>query len=183
MIASIITKIQSISKKKELLLIAIDGVGGSGKTTLANNLQRNLSNCIIIQTDDLYSPELHTSDILRIKEQVILPLYNGKEARYQKYDWKTDSLSDWQTIRPNGIIIIEGVFALDNRIIEYYDLKIWIEYPPELGFKRGVARDITGDGVDNSDKWIRDWMPLEKQYINDQNPKSKADYVINGDEV
>jgi uridine kinase len=183
LISSIISNIQKISTKTEPLLIAIDGVGGSGKTSLAKYLQNKLKNCFIVQLDDFYSPKIKASDILRIKDQVILPLKNKKEGKFQIYDWKTDKLSDWQTIKPEGKIIIEGVYAMDKQIISYYDVKIWIEYPPELGFKRGVSRDITGDGVDNSEKWIKDWMPLEKQYIIDQNPKSKADYIIDGNEI
>jgi uridine kinase len=78
---------------------------------------------------------------------------------------------------------LEGVFALDKKIHEYFDLKIWIDCPAELGFRRGVARDIAGDGVDNSEKWQKIWMPLEKKYVMEQNPKEKADYILDGDAI
>ena len=182
-ISSIIQKIQLLAGKKKFIIIGIDGVGGSGKTTLAKIIQNELNNCVVIQMDDIFSPQLQASDISRIKDQVFLPLIYGKDAKFQIYDWKTEKLSQWQTITPKGIIIIEGVYALDEQIIEYYDIKIWIDYPPDLGFKRGVKRDINGDGVDNSEKWRTIWMQLEEKYIIQQNPKSKANFVINGDDI
>ncbi len=183
LISSIINEVRLFAKGKKFLILGIDGVGGSGKTTLAKIIQNELNNCVIVQMDDIYSPQLQASDIPRIKDQVFLPLISGNNAKFQIYDWKTEKLSQWQIIIPKGILIIEGVYALDRQIINYYDIKIWIDYPPELGFERGVKRDINGDGVDNSEKWKKVWMPLEEKYIIEQNPRSKADYVINGDEV
>lgn len=175
--------IKRLSKGKEVILIAIDGVGGSGKTTLAVNIQNNVDNCGVIQLDDFYSPVLKAPDILRLKEQVLLPLRAKQDAKYQIYDWKTDSLSDWHWLSPKGIIIFEGVYALHKVIREYYDLKIWIEYPAELGFIRGIKRDLMGDGVDHSDKWKNIWMPQEAKYISEQNPRNSADFVIYGNKI
>jgi uridine kinase len=183
MVSSIINDIRNLSRKKKFIIIGIDGVGGSGKTTLAQIIKNEMNNSVIVQMDDIYSPQLQASDITRIKNQLFSPLKNGNDAKFQIYNWKTEKLSQWQTIHPEGILIIEGVCSLDKQIIDYYDLKIWIEYPPELGFERGVQRDINGDGVDNSEKWKRVWMPLEKKYISEQNPKRKADYVINDEEI
>jgi uridine kinase len=72
------------------------------------------------------------------------------------------------------------VYALDKNIREYYDLKVWINYPADLGFKRGIARDVKRDGMDNTKKWKNIWMPLEERYINEQEPDKIADYIIEG---
>lgn len=173
-------KIGSIQKNKELVLIAIDGVGGSGKTTLAELLHKNLIGSTIIQLDDFYSPKLQKADLERLKNQVLIPLHNNSQANYQIYQWKTDSYSDEHTLLPKGVIIFEGVFSLDKDIRDFYDFKIWIDYPSDLGFKSGINRDIQRDGVDNSDKWKNIWMPLEEEYKNDQQPEKYADYIIDG---
>ena len=180
MITALVSEIYKLTRSKEITLIAIDGVGGSGKTTLAELLRKELPNSVIIQLDDFYSPALQTTDVTRLKEQVLLPLHNHHEAKYQIYEWKTNSYSDWHILQPKGIFIFEGVYALDKNIREYYDLKVWINYPADLGFKRGIARDVKRDGMDNTKKWKNIWMPLEERYINEQEPDKIADYIIEG---
>jgi uridine kinase len=180
LIKSVILKINELYQKNNFVLVAIDGFGGSGKTTFADLLLKGLENCTIVQLDDFYSPSLHAADILRLKEQILLPFHMHQEAKYQIYEWKTDTLSNWRILQPEGIFIFEGVYALDKDIREYYDLTIWIDYPVDLGFRRGIARDINQDGVDNSDKWKKEWMPLEVKYEKEQNPKRYADIVVDG---
>jgi uridine kinase len=180
LITTLILEVNKLSRSKEVVLIAIDGVGGAGKTTLAELLKKELENSVIVQLDDFYSPTLQATDLLRLKEQVLLPLHNHQEAKYQIYEWKADSFSDWHILKPEGIFIFEGVYALDKNIRDYYDLKVWVDYPADLGLKRGVTRDILRDGVDNTDKWKNIWMPLEEKYKNEQEPNKSADYIIDG---
>ena len=185
-LANIFTLVQEtkkLSQNKRTVLIAIDGVGGSGKTTLASLLKRELQDSVVIQLDDFYSPTLQMTDLLRLKDQVLLPLHNHRDLKYQIYQWKTDDFSDWHVMKPDGIFIFEGVYALDKTILDYYDLKIWVEYPAELGFQRGIARDIEQYGVDNADKWKNVWMPLEEKYKNEQEPIKSANYIFDGTEL
>jgi uridine kinase len=183
LITKLVSEISKLYRSKEIVLIAIDGVGGSGKTTLAELLGNKFHNSSIIQLDDFYSPDLQAADLMRLKEQVLLPLYNHQSAKYQKYEWITNSFSDWYILNRKGLFIIEGVYALDVHIREYYDFKVWISYPADLGFNRGVARDIMRDGIDNTEKWKNIWMPLEEKYLQEQAPDKSADIIIHGEEI
>ncbi len=178
--SDLLEKIRSTHRKHRTLLIGIDGVGGAGKTTLSESLKENLVNVSIVQLDDFYSPELNRADRSRVVEQVLLPLENNTDAKYQVFDWRSSSLTDWHTIKPGGIVIIEGVSALHADFAGKYDFRIWIDCPAELGFKRGVERDKVGDGVDNTDKWRNIWMPQEQEYVESQKPQLHADYILNG---
>jgi uridine kinase len=180
LIPELILEINNLSRNKEVVLIAIDGLGGAGKTSLAELLRKAVMNCDIVQLDDFYSPALQAADLLRLKKQVIIPLFNQQAAGYQIYEWQTESFSDWHELKPEGIFIFEGVYALDQTIRDYFDLKIWIETPADMGFSRGVARDIARNGVDNTDKWKNVWMPMEEKYRNEQVPGKFADYIIDG---
>jgi uridine kinase len=183
LVKTLISEIKKLSRKKGVVLIAIDGLGGSGKTTLAELLQAELENSVMIQLDDFYSPALRAADLLRLKEQVLLPLHNHQEAKYRVYEWKTNSYSDWHIHKPEGIFIIEGVYALDKNIRDYYDVKVWIDYPAGLGLARGIQRDISKDGVDNTDTWKNIWMPMEAKYKTEQEPDKSADYIIQGTNI
>jgi uridine kinase len=173
--------VKRVQRKRKTLLIGIDGVGGSGKTTLSEYLKVKLAGGSIVQLDDFYSPELNRADRNRVLRQVFLPLENNTHAKYQIFNWRANSLGDWRTIEPGGIVIIEGVSALHTDFIEKYDFKIWISCPPELGFNRGVERDKIRDGEDNTDKWRNIWMPQEKEYIESQQPQLRADYILTTD--
>ena len=177
--SDLLEKIKSLQGKHKTLLIGIDGVGGAGKTTLSESLKENLANGSIVQLDDFYSPELNRADRIRVLKQVFFPLENDADAKFQIFDWRSNTLKDWYTIKPGGIVIIEGVSALHSDFAEKYDFRIWINCPPELGFKRGIERDKVRDGADNTDKWRNIWMPQEKEYVESQKPQLRADYIIN----
>lgn len=174
-ILEIVSKINAINKKGGTILVAIDGRGGSGKSTLANKLKEKLSNVFIIHLDDFAYPN---TDRERLLKEVIFPLEQNKSAKYQRFDWGTKQLAEWHEIQPGGIVIIEGVSTLHDTLYNHFDFKIWIECPAEIGYKRGLERDLNVYKVDTKDEWLNEWMPEEKKYIEDQNPKSKADYII-----
>jgi uridine kinase len=176
----LLEKVKHIQKRNQTLLIGIDGLGGAGKTMLSEALRDNLPNVSIVQLDDFYSPELNRADRNCVLEQVLLPLEKDAAAKYQIFDWRSNTLTDWHTIEPGGIVIIEGVSALHSDFAEKYDFKIWIDCSPEVGFKRGVERDKIRDGIDNTDKWLNLWMPQEKEYVELEKPQRRADYIVNG---
>lgn len=169
-------KINNLPRRYQTLFIAIDGRGGSGKSKLAKILKQRLSNVSIISIDD-YNQSLG-KQIFR--EQIIIPLKEGKSVRYQRFDWDTQQLAEWYEISPGGIVIIEGVNSLDNVWQKDYDFRIWIECPAEVGFKRGLRRDIKIYKKDTTYDWINKWLPKEKLYIELQKPQEKADSIIDG---
>src|SRR5271157_73395 len=178
--ADLLEKLKAVPRKHKTTLIGIDGVGGAGKTKLAEYLRAILPDVTIVQLDDFYSPKLGRADRDRVLKEVFLPLERDASAHYQVFDWKSNTLKVADPIHPGGIVVIEGVSALHTDFVDRYDFRIWIHCPPDVGFRRGVERDKIGDGVDNSDQWLNIWMPQEKEYVESQNPQQHADYVLNG---
>ncbi|SRR5258708_2608493 len=178
--ADLIEKINNSKRNQKTLLIGIDGFGGAGKSTLAKLLKGHFENVTIVEMDDFYQSALKRADYQRVDEQVLKLLVKDTPASYQRYDWKTDTMAEWHTIEPGGIVVVEGVYSTAKEMSDAYDLKIWVECSQEIGMERGIARDLTKDKVETRNKWINDWMPREKDYVDTQNPKKYADYIIDG---
>lgn len=160
---------------KETPLIAIDGRGGSGKSTLADLLHKQFPKSTIVHLDDFAYPN---TDRERLLEQVIKPLKSNMPTKYQRYDWGTKQLAEWYEIQPGQMVIIEGVSTFHELLNSYYDFRIWLECSAEVGFQRGLKRDLSEHKVDTKDKWLNEWMPEEKKYINEQKPQDKTDFTI-----
>lgn len=140
-------------KPRSTVFIAVDGRSGSGKTTFSNNLKKQLKNSEVIHIDkfNLYEPEMSY-------KKLIAEVFNvNKNKKY---------------------VIVEGVFSLLKEFRSYYSYKIWIDLPEEIGFERGLKRDIRLNGIDNSDKWKKYWLPKEREYIIKDRPNECADYVV-----
>ncbi len=112
----------------------------------------------------------------RLREQVLQPLSNKETARYQRYDWPTDSVAGWRTVPAHGVVLIEGCFSTREELRNFYDFRIWVHAPKEMRLSRGVERD----GERARDRWVNKWMPEEERYAGDQEPWRFAHVVIDG---
>ena len=172
----LIEKINSLREKQSLVLVGVDGLGGAGKSTVAKYIKENIPDTTIVEMDDFYIPELERTDWDRLYEQVIGPLHNNSSASYQRFDWDTKKLAEWHTIEPKGVIVIEGVYVLREKIRDAYDYKIWVETPYELRLQRGLERD----GEEARSQWVDEWMPKEEEYKKSQKPHECADIIVDG---
>ncbi|MFY0779258.1 hypothetical protein AB1K18_02930 [Peribacillus simplex] len=59
--------------------------------------------------------------------QILKPLTEGKEARYQRYEWETDTTAEWHMV-PAGVII-EGTYSMRKEMEGSHDFTIWVECP------------------------------------------------------
>lgn len=157
-------------------LVAIDGYGGAGKTTLAAALADCLIDAVVVHTDDSARPNVPGWEWQRFVAQVLDPLLSDRAARYQRYDWGQDRLAEWHDVPVGGVVIAEGVSILRRELGDPWDVKVWIDCPHDLRLARGVARD----GEAPRGQWEQVWMPEEDAYFTDQRPDLRADYVIDG---
>jgi len=184
----ILNRVRQLSNLKQLVLIGIDGCGGSGKSTFAAELSISLGLVPVIHVDDFYKPSQERSrftsskpvgwqfDWQRLEREVLSPLKAGGDANYQRYDWKTDRLAEWRNIRALSPIILEGIYVLRPELSMYYDLRLWIECPRDIRLKRGLERD----GEHARSQWEDDWMKEEDRYIVSYNPHLQAHKIIQG---
>lgn len=156
-------------------LVAIDGPGGAGKSTFASRLAGALDGAPIVHTDDFASAEKPIDWWPRLLKQVIEPLAAGKSARYQRYDWATESLAGWIELEPVPVVIIEGVTAARKQWRHHLSFIIWIETPRPERLKRGLERDGAGALGD----WEA-WGAAEDTHYSHDPTRRHADVIVDG---
>ena len=175
-----------IASQSKPLLVAIDGLPLSGKTTLAQRVIEELgAECLGL--DDLVRPEAEWSsrdkpsfpfDFLRYDEFVdaVRSLAHHRCCRFHPYNWETGLIEDLpRIVQGDGIALVEGVSALHPDLAPLYDLRVWVESDAETtlaaSFERGVG------------SWAREWefmfLPSVGLYLK-TDPKARADVVALG---
>ena len=168
-------------------LVGIDGPGGAGKSVLAASIARKDARISVVPIDDFYVPRgkrmrgrdavlvpWKNVEVSRLLQEVLQPLTAGKEGSYRRYDWGSDALAERRVVPADGIVLVEGVYALIPPLKDYYQLRVWMDCPRELRLARGLARD----GRDALAQWRDQWMPAEDRYASIQRPKDGADLVL-----
>jgi len=191
-------------QKDSPILVGIDGVDASGKTTLAEELVNELKGSgrpIIRASIDGFhnpksirytkgenSPEGYYFDSFNhkaIAEMLLDPLSSGKlQYKTAVFDYRTDSkvvLPD-QTAKNNSILIMEGIFLFRPELVNYWDIKLFVDVDFKITVKRAVnraaERKYIGAEQEILDKYEKRYIPGQQLYFEQAQPKEKADIVI-----
>jgi uridine kinase len=80
----------------------------------------------------------------------------------------------------DGVLVVDGVFALRRALNRYWDLRVWVHIDPELSVRRGTARDADRQGgTEPAEALHRDrYLAAETLYVEEVDPMGIADVVI-----
>lgn len=181
-------------------VIGVGGLSSSGKTTLCKRIQHLLSNkrVTIISQDSLYKTltteqleqanrgdwNFDTPDAidLPILKEKLIDLKAGFSTKMPVYDFNTHcrSLTEYETLYPTDVILVEGIFALyDESIRDLMDLKMFVDTDSDLCLIRRITRDITHRGrslgsiLSQYERFVK---PAYNVYVEPQ--KRYADIII-----
>lgn len=161
---------------RRTVFIGVDGPGAAGKTSFADLVAAVVPRAVVVHIDDFAGPSIPEWDWERFREQVSVPLLGGRPARYQRWDWDTDSGAEWHDVPTRCVLVVEGVSSTRAEVHVPWDYTVWVDASRELRLRR--ARDR--DGEANLARWLEDWMPSEERYIERERPQERVDVIVDG---
>ncbi len=151
-------------------LLAIDGRCAAGKTTLAGELS-DIWACNLIHMDDFYlpfsrrdpvrmmQPEGHM-DLVRLREEVLLPLKAGRSVSFRPYACHTDRWLSEQRLDGRKTTVVEGSYSCHPVLSGLYDIKIFLDISGEKQLVRLRERDPS-----SLEAFLANWIPREERYF------------------
>jgi uridine kinase len=158
-----------------VLVVAIDGRGGSDKSSLATELARARDDVQVLHLGDFYLAPWGELDWRTVRGSVIEPPLGGRRISHRRFDWWANGLAEWQHVDAHGVVVVEGVFALRAELRDLYDVTAWVETPFEVCLARGLARD--GEGARGCGLG---WKERDDRFIESERPHQRADVVVRG---
>ena len=187
-----------VFNNKSILIIGIGGGSGSGKTRLSKRILQSLgdNNINIISHDNYYKDLSHLNIEERNKINFDHPnsldtellINHLKEIKKKNtvqipvYDFSTHTREFNKTIEiiPTSIIIVEGILIFtDNKLLELFDLKVYVDVNSDIRYIRRQERDIT-ERARTRDQVIKQYMqtvrPMHNNFV--EPSKVHADIII-----
>lgn len=178
------------------VIIGVAGGTGSGKTTVAKNLVKQLSESVIyLEQDSYYKDQSHLAFEERIKTNYDHPLAFDNDLLYQHllllkscrpiekpvYDYTRHTRSrETVYLEPKNVIILEGILILDDeRLRELMDIKIFVDTDADVRILRRIDRDIKKRGRTLEsviDQYLNVVRPMHLQFV--EPSKRYADLII-----
>jgi uridine kinase len=173
-----------------VLVLAIDGHGAAGKSTIAEAVA-DATDAALVHTDDFFRPASEVTsraerrspgmpalacyyDWRQIKERALVPLRAGRGATFCRFDWERGtSLGEEVTVDPSLLVLLEGVFSAAPELSDLVDRSVLVNTPKPVRLRRLHTR-ITPE------EWDDDWLTAEQAYFDATRPPSSFDLVVSG---
>ncbi len=179
------------------VVVALDGGSGSGKTTIAESLARQIE-MAVVTLDDFYQTRVPESELRsytavqkldmvfdweRVRRDALEPLRASMPGRWRAFDFSsglgptgTYRVSDQVTeVGPAPVILVDGAYSASPQLRDLIDISVLVEVPPNVRHSRLSAR---GDDPKFLASWHEIWDEVEAYYFEYICPPASFDVVI-----
>jgi hypothetical protein len=164
-------------------IVAVDGRGGGGKTTLARRLSEIWGGAPVVHTDDVaWNHSRFGWDDLMIGG-ILEPLRAGRAVHYQPLGWAPQGRGGHIDIPAGaGTVLIEGVGASRRELVGLLDVALWVQSDFDEARRRGIERDMLDQRIDRplAERLWDEWQEEELPFLLDDRPWERADRIVAG---
>jgi hypothetical protein len=159
-------------------VIAIDGRGGAGKTTLAERLCKVVPNSATVHTDDVAWNLAYFDWGAVLLENILKPLHRGEAVDFRPGAWTAHGRPGSITV-PAGadVIWVEGTGIICDEIAPWLDASVWMQGDLDEQERLLAVRD--GDSLEQSEH-VANWLLEEVPFMLRERPWSRADMIVGG---
>jgi len=181
------------------ILVAVDGVDGSGKTTFAECLATAYTDrgraVRVVHMDDFLNPRsvryrmgrtspegffADTYDLAAFTIKVLNPLQPGATSAItlRAFDHLADKPVDDDPVEvpPQAVVVIEGMFLHRDELCTWWDMSIFLDVPFGVTVPRMAQRDGAPPDPEHP-SWFR-YLEGQRIYLSTCKPTERATYVI-----
>lgn len=154
-------------------LICIDGLAGSGKTTLAGDLAALAPEAVVIATDEMLEGWRGLPHLGASVASLLRPLAEDRPGTWRRWDWYADGWAGTSTVDPGPLVVLEGVGSAPASCADLITVLVWVEADRSTRLERGLARD----GEAMRDHWLT-WLDDEAALHARESTRARADLVL-----
>lgn len=164
-------------------LVLVDGVAGSGKTTLAEKLV-DVLNANLVHSDDVSwcADPIHWDG--EMLAGIINPWLNGKNVAYKPTGWIKENRPGTIEVDQNRALIIEGMGASRKTLRAFATYSIWVDTEPKIARERVVQRDLAngenGGTIESITEFANWWDSLLSPLFLEEKSWKYVDVIVSG---
>lgn len=160
------------------LVVAVDGRGGAGKSTLAGRLRALVPRSAVVHTDDIAWHHAYFDWGALIAENVLQTLHRGEAVAFRPPAWAEHGRPGEIRV-PAGldVVWVEGTGILREELAPWLDASIWVQGDLDEQQRRLSARD--GDS-DEQRRHVAAWLEEEVPFLLRERPWARATVVVAG---
>jgi len=172
--------------KNRPIIVGIAGGSGSGKTTMANEISKEIPVETVLRIEHDFYYRDHSDLSLEEREKLnydhpdsletsllvehLEQLLEGRSVMVPRYDFK-NHIRKSRPVKTESrpIIFVEGILVLaDKSLRELFDIKLFVDTDADLRFIRRVHRDDKERGRTYKQtlaQWVATVRPMHSQFV------------------